>query len=146
MDNRFCGKFYYKLCQIFCRCFGCCYKKTQALSIINNYIQENLTIENYLESQILSQKYLKNFPKIDELKAKYLNILKNKSGEILPPIMEYEIGDNDDDLNDNLLPNENIEMAKYKKSNTIYVEEKTISSFNEKQKEDIIKIVLENIF
>ena len=146
MDNRFCGKFCYKLSYLLYRYFGCCYKRTQALSLVNNYIQENLTIENYLESQILSKKFLKNINKIDELKAKYLNILKNKSGEILPPIMEFEIGDNDDDLNDNLLPNENIEMAKYKKSNTIYVEEKTISSFDKKQKEDIIKIVLENIF
>ena len=147
MDNRFCGKFYYKLCQIFCRCFGCCYKKTQALSIINNYIQENLTIENYLESQILSKKLLKNFNKIDELKAKYLNIFKNKSGERLPSKMDYEIFDNDDDLNNNLLTDENIEMAKYKKTGTIYVEkEENISSFDEKQKNDIIKIVLETIF
>lgn len=147
MDNRFRTKFYYKLCQIFCRCFRCCYKRTQALSIINNYIQENLTIENYLESQILTKKLLKNFNKIDELKAKYLNIFKNKSGERLPSKMDYEIFDNDDDLNNNLLTDVNIEMAKYKKTGTIYVEkEKNISSFDEKQKNDIIKIVLETIF
>jgi hypothetical protein len=148
MDNRFRTKFYYKLCQIFCRCFRCCYKRTQALSIINNYIQENLTIENYLESQILTKKLLKNFNKIDELKAKYLNILRNSTGERLPSIMDYGIGDNSDNLKDNLLPKvNNIEMAEYNKSNTIYVEkEKSTSSFNEEQKKEIIKIVLETIF
>ena len=60
-DKKFCGKFYTKLCYIFCRCCHCCYRnrKTQALSIVDDYIEENLTIENYLESQILNKKLLK---------------------------------------------------------------------------------------
>ena len=141
MDNRFWGKFYYKLNYVFCRCFRC-KKKSEPISIINNYIQENLTIENYLETQILTKQYLKNINKIDELKAKYLNILKDNKGERLLSRAILEI-----DEKDELLLTNDFEMSDYKKTNTIYVDsEKTISSFNEKQKEDIIKIVLETIF
>ena len=141
MDNRFCGKFWYKLSYLFCRCSRC-YKKSEPLSIVNNYIQENLTIENYLESQILTKQYLKNMNKIDELKSKYLNILKNNRGERLLSRAILEIGEKDE-----LLLSKDFEMPDYKKTDTIYVDSgKTISSFDEKQKEDIIKIVLETIF
>ena len=122
-DKKFCGKFYTKLCYIFCRCCHCCYRnrKTQALSIVDDYIEENLTIENYLESQILNKKIIE---KIDEeLKDKNLKYSDIRQSILYSKIDKEDKEDQRDkednidviNLKDNLLiEKNNIEMTDYK--------------------------------
>ena len=146
MDNRWFSKSWYKFIYFFCRFFDCC-KSVQTLSVVNRYIQENLTIENYLESQILYKKLLEEKNRIDEIKARYLNIFANKKNTIIVDDINDFI--KNDPLKDKLLSNESMEMGNYenKEKNTIFIEKVTnISSFTEKQQEDIIKIVLKELF
>lgn len=149
MDNRWFAKVWYKLSYFFCRCCSCKSKKIQSLFIIDKYIRENLTIENYLESQILSKKILRNINKIDELKAKHLNIFKKRKKDINN---NNEISKDINYKQQPLLSYENIEMTSRNESNlrkqsTVFIEnENEIIYFNEKQREDIIKIVLMEIF
>ena len=58
-DKSCCKKFWNKFRYIFCRCCPC-NKKTEHISIVDNYIKENLTIEKYLENQILFRKEFLN--------------------------------------------------------------------------------------
>ena len=149
LNNRWIEKFWNKFCYIFCRFFSCS-KRVQPLSIVDQYIQKNLTIENYLESQILSKEILKNMDKIDELKAKYLNKYKRKKGNRLYTIIEKPSLDINDNTNIQPLMNDiNIEMGNQETNrfSTVYIEKNNnISSFDEKQKDDIIRIVLDKIF
>ena len=77
LDNKVVDKFSFKFCYFFCRFFSCS-KRAQTLSIVDTYIKKNLTIENYLETQILTKELFKNMNKIEELKAKYLSKFKKK--------------------------------------------------------------------
>lgn len=146
MDNRCFSKMWNKITYFFCR-FCKCSKRTQQLSIINDYIQENLTIENYLENQILTKKINERMDKLDRLKVDYgLKYIENQNE--LKTINSEDKGDNFEDLGES----EHLEITetlinkeKKKKmlhTNTIYIDDSPPDSFNEKQKEDITKIVL----
>lgn len=151
-DNRWFVKSWYKFCNFFCRCCNKCYKRVEPIKVINQYIEDNLTIENYLETQILSKKLIKNKDKMDDLRAKHLNKFKkrkstdndtneNENKEMQftntnQPLISYDTIEIDNNNQNNL-----------RKGSTIYIENATdITSFNEKQKEDIIKIVLMELF
>lgn len=147
MDNRWFSKSRYKFYYFFCRFFKCC-KKTRPLSLISQYIQKNLTIENYLENQILNKRLLKSMNRIDELKAQYLNIFQKKKN--IPLIDNINNPGVINPQKERLISNESVEMQYYthnKRENTVLIEnEPENNSFNEKQKQDIIKIVLKELF
>lgn len=147
MDNRWFSKTRHKFKHFFLR-FLCCCKTVRPLSIVSRYIEENLTIENYLETQILGKKLLKNINRIDELKAQYLNIFKNKKKTILSNNIQDIVETNQ--KKEKLISYETVEMNEYnhdERSNTVLIEnESDTNSFNEKQQEDIIKIVLKRLF
>ena len=111
-EKRFCPKFYTKLCYIFCRCFHCSYRKTQALSIVRNYIEENLTIENYLESQIFNKTIISKMDK--ELKDQNLTFSDIRQTGQYSKINDEDSKVDDNSLKDNLLIDKNIEMGNYK--------------------------------
>lgn len=149
MDNRSRKKFCYKFCYFFCRCFDRS-KRARSLSVISQYIQKNLTIENYLESQILTKELLKNYKKIDELKAKYFSKYKRKNLNHLITIdsilldMKKDRNKKEEPLmKDFEMENKSEELGQSTEAidNNI-----SLSSFNEKEREDIIKIILETIF
>lgn len=139
-----------KFCYFF-RCFNPSSKRAKTLSVVSQYIKKNLTIENYLETQILTKEFLKNSKKIDELKAKYLSQYKRKDLEKLITL-ENILTDMDIDNNKNPNPLRNsLEMYSLE-SKSINSEEAqeigentedkdnnntNISSFNEKEKEKI---------
>ena len=149
MDNRWFSKCRYKFYYFFCRFFKCC-KKIRSLSLVSEYIQKNLTIENYLENQILNKKLLKHMIKIDELKAQYLNIFKNRKNTVIVDDIIYG-GEINAPKNERLITYESMELQDYYKKkerhSTVLIENESGSiSFNEKQQKDIIKIVLRELF
>ena len=148
-DNRYFIKLGYKFTYFFCRCFSC-NKKTKHISYVDKYIQKHLTIENYLETQILTKKYVNIIKKIYELKSEYL--LDNRKKENLN---ELNLKNENLDINNKSpkavpLMDMNIELEDKDKENII--RESTvnvdypISLFSEQQQIDIIKIVLKKIF
>ena len=146
MDNRWFSKTCYKFSYFFCRFFSCC-KRVRPISMVSRYIQENLTIENYLESQILYKKLLEKQNRIDELKARHLNIIQNQRNTVI--IDDFLDISQMNQNKDRLLSNEGVEMISYNKNrrNTVFIEKENDSnSFTEKQQEDIIKIVLRELF
>ena len=147
MDNRCFSKFWNKTSYLLCR-FCKCNKRTERLSIITDYINENLTVENYLENQILTKKINERMDKLDRLKVDYgLKYIENQNE--LRELYHEDRVDSFEEIgnNENLSKTESLidkeKKKKMKHMNTIYCDDSSPNSFNEKQKEDITKIVLE---
>lgn len=118
----------------FCYFFFCCKKRNKPLSIINNYINENLTIDNYLNFQIKSK--IKKLKKDLERKSKNsYNNDNNNHNQIELISIEKE--------SPLINKSEYIETEE-KESNYMETPGETIgiTSFTEQQQEDIIKIFL----
>lgn len=153
MNNKLSKILWNKFCYFFCRFFSC-YKRTQHLSIINQYIYKNLTIENYLENQVMIKELMENIERIDDLKVKYLHKYKRKKGSRFYTIKSRGPSSEDIQIDPNIEPlmnQQNIEMEMKGENNfhggTVYIDNDIkITSFNEKQKEDIIRVVLEKLF
>ena len=147
-NNNKCQKFKNK-CFFLCSC--CCKKRNLAFSIVNDYINENLTIDNYLDNQIKARG-LENLDKLEKLKKKY----KSKKGldkkNNIITDKDYKIKDLNNSLGmgESLLEDkeENIEKIELVKIDDNNIERKAsepqleITSFTQKEREDIIKIVL----
>ena len=136
MDNRCFSKFWNKTSYFFCRFFKC-NKRTERLSIITDYINENLTVENYLENQILTKKINERMDKLDRLKVDYgLKYIENQNE--LRELYHEERGDSFEEIgnNENLPITESLinkeKKKKMKHINTIYCDDSSPDSFNEK--------------
>ena len=131
--------------------FCCCKKRNLPYSIVNDYINENLTIDNYLDNQIKARG-LENLDKLEKLKKKYKskkgldkknNIITDKDYKIKDLINSLGMGESLlEDKEENI---EKIELVKIDDNN---IERKAsepqleITSFTQKEREDMIKIVL----
>ena len=146
-ENNKCQKFKNK-CFFLFNC--CCKKRNLAFSIVNDYINENLTIDNYLDSQIKARG-LENLGKLEKLKKQYKSKKQfDKKNNIITD-KDYKIKElNNIGMEESLLEDkdeniEDIELVKINDNNSegkINDPQLEITSFTQKEKEDIIKIVL----